>query len=153
MYMTKALITTAVALSILGGHIAFAQTGATTRGDAAMQRRPAPRSDINGACVATAVGVRDDALMSAHTTRSSAIVSALGVRKTEVQGAWNMTDAKARRVAREAAWKKFRGAAETARRTFRASAESAYTSFNTAVKTCGVQGYSEPASQDTSVAQ
>lgn len=150
--MSKSLIATAVVLSFIGGHIAFAQTGATADQAMAPVAKPA-RAGLNGACVATAVGVRDDAIIAAHNTRNTALTAALGVRKTEVQAAWNMTDAKARRVAREAAWKKFRGVTETTRRQFRVSTDSAYLTFNSAVKACGVQGYTESASQDTSVAQ
>ena len=150
MYMSKSLIVTAAALALLGGHMVSAQTGTTADQAMAPVAKPA-RAGLNGACVATAVGVRDDAIIAAHNARNTALTTALGVRKTEVQAAWNMTDAKARRNAREAAWKKFRGVAETTRRQFRVSTDSAYLTFNSAVKACGVQGYTESAAQDTVV--
>lgn len=151
--MKKVLITI-ISLSLLGGHMVSAQT-TDTSGSAGAPAQPSQRmvkparATLNGACVATAVGVRDDALISAHNTRNTALTGALGIRKTEVQAAWNLADAKARRDARESAWKKFRSSAETARKTFRASADSAYKTFNAAVKACGVQGYTESSAQDT----
>lgn len=145
--MSKSLIATALVFSFIGGHIAFAQTGTTTTQTAAPQKRAA-RAGFDGACVGAAVGVRDDAIIAAHNLRNTALTTALNTRKIEVQAAWNITDQKARRTAREAAWKKSRTAGEVARRQFRVSADTAYLAFNNAVKACGVQGYTESASQD-----
>ncbi|MFM2415167.1 MAG: hypothetical protein RI911_860 [Candidatus Parcubacteria bacterium] len=148
----KNIIVIGALASLIGGHIAFAQTGTTTQTSDRMAK-PARPPALNGACVATAVGVRDDALIAAHNTRNTALTAAIGVRKTEVQAAWNLTESKARRVAREAAWKKFQGTANTTRREFRVAADTAYLNFNKAVKACGVQGYTESAAQDTAVSQ
>jgi hypothetical protein len=99
---------------------------------------------VNGACVATAVGVREDALIAAHATFGTAINTALSTRKTELQASWNMTDAKARRESRTAAWKKFRDARRTANQTMKTAVKAAYSAFNTATKACGVQYAEQP---------
>lgn len=146
-----------VITSLLFASLAFAQTGApastaTGETDSAARKgnydlKPAKGragEQVNGECVATAVGVREDALIAAHSAQNTAIGAALAARKGDLQAAWKMTDNKARRVAREAAWKKFREARAAANKTMKTAVNAAYSAFNTATKACGVQYKEQP---------
>jgi hypothetical protein len=137
-----------VIASLLFASLAFAQTGtpAGTVAGTVVQPRPV----VSGECVATAVGVREDALIVAHTAQNTAIGAALTTRKEELQAAWKLTDNKARHTAREAAHKKFREARKTVNQTMKSAVTAAHTAFNAAAKVCGVK-YREAAEPAMSV--
>lgn len=143
-----------IASLLLGGHIVTAQSATSGQAQAPQIRQQQNTINrTNSACAASAVGVREDALISAHNKRNTAITTALAARKMEFQSAWGMTENGLRRSTREAAWKKFQKAAGIAKRDFRTAAELAYTNFNNAIKACGIGNYTESSANDASATQ
>jgi hypothetical protein len=124
--------TSSVGVGMGAGKVSVSDLSMTKREGAMMKKA------IDGACVASAVGVREDALITAHAAHSTAVTTALTARKTALMAAWNLTDVKARRTAREAAWATFRTARKASNATLKTSVTTAYTAFNTAAKACGV---------------
>lgn len=94
------------------------------------------------ACVQTAVGKRDDAIISAFSAFSTATSAALSARKTALVAAWGITDKKARRAAIKKAWNDFTAATKTARRTLNSARKTAWTQYAKDVRACRSQGAS-----------
>lgn len=91
----------------------------------------------NVACVQTAVGVHEDANISALNAYNTAVSTALVVRKNEMVGAWAQTNLSARISAIKAAVVKYRASVKTARTAYKTSSETSDTTFKTFMKTCG----------------
>src|SRR3989344_9539277 len=87
-----ALVATSVAL-------AEYNTGTT-----ANTREGAAVKTVNVSCVSTAVGSREDALLSAWSKFDDAVTAVLAARKSALISAWALTDAKARKKAVKDAW-------------------------------------------------
>lgn len=124
----------------------FAQTPSPTpSATPTPSHTPAPK--VDPACMQTAIGKRDDAIISALDTYYNAAKSALTARKSALQAAWGMTDKKARRDAQRKAWSDYRAATKDSRKTFRNAQRDAWKQFNTDAKAC--RGTDEFGSQST----
>jgi hypothetical protein len=124
---------------LLGGGVAFAQTGTipVLSNDEGIAPVPTLISvNPNMLCVQTAVATREAAIGTAFTTFSTSMSSALSTRATALNTAWGMTDAKARRTARNEAWVNYKKASQAAKSTMKTSKKSAWTTFQTASKAC-----------------
>jgi hypothetical protein len=96
-----------------------------------------PAKALNVACVATAVGKREDAMLAAFDKRNTATHSALVQRKTDLTAAWAKTNRAERNKAIRAAWATYEKSAKAARITFRSERNAAWKTFETARKACG----------------
>lgn len=151
------IVTGSVICASLLSSIAFAQNN-RDNDDRGRGQMPPPKGMMQGkrqgnaitnataqqaACVATAVGVREDTIMAAQATQNTALVSATSTRKTEVMAAWNQADGATRKSARDAAVKKFQTAEMAARKALMTATQAAFKTFNASVKTCGLTNYNE----------
>ncbi len=98
---------------------------------------------VNLACMQTAVGKRDTAIISAFDTFYSAAKQALEVRKSAIVSAWGIADKAQRKTALSAAWKTYKDTGKTARQTLNKSRKDAWQNFYTDRKACGTSGASE----------
>jgi hypothetical protein len=87
------------------------------------------------ACVATATGVREDAVMASFEAFSAKVTTALKDRKTDLVAANGQTDKDARKTARKSAWSKFKTERKAAVATYKEARKAAYGTFTTTVKT------------------
>lgn len=88
-------------------------------------------------CMQTAVGKREDAIISSTSTFSTALNQSLTNRKGDLLRAWQISDQAQRETARKLAWKTFQDSVSTARTTFKASKTSTWDTFRTDRKVCG----------------
>lgn len=95
----------------------------------------APSLDL--ACVQTAVGKRDAAIIAAWDAYTTAVKAALQARSTALQAAWGITNRADRRKAIRAAWKDYQTALKTARKALKDARHAAWAQFNTDRKSCG----------------
>ncbi len=96
------------------------------------------KAQISGACMVTAVGTRDTAIMGALDKYSASLKTDFQTRLTALQSAWNLTDTKARAVALKTAWSAFNTSSKTDRKTYNTARKAAWTQFKTDSKTCKV---------------
>ena len=94
-------------------------------------------------CVATAVEVRDNAIIAAHDAFSVSIKNALTVRRDALKAAWNISDKTARETAKKAAWSTFKTSSQAAHTAMRAARVAAWNTFNTSATVCGVKNHGE----------
>ena len=95
-----------------------------------------PMPKVNTACMQTAVGKRDGAIISGLDAYYNAAKSALTSRQTALQGAWGITDKKAHTEAQRKAWSDYRASIKAARKTFQSARTSAWKQFSTDAKAC-----------------
>lgn len=112
------------------------------------KERPAPTA-TQLACVQTAVGKREDAVMSAVDSYTSAWKSALSTRKTALTAAWNITVNKDRNAAIRSAWNAFKSAKRDAMMTHRTAIKAAWGAFKTDRRACGPSAGEPSESQGT----
>ena len=98
---------------------------------------------VNLACMQTAVGKRDTAIISAFDVFYAATKQALETRKTALTSAWGITDKTQRKTALTAAWKVYKDTQKTARQTLNKARKDAWQNFYTDRKACGTSGASE----------
>ena len=104
------------------------------------------------ACIQTAVGKRETAVITASNTLATSIKSALESRKTALISAWGITNAKERRAARNLAWSTFKTAQKAARNAHLASVKYAWATWKTDATNCKVDVAGvEPQGLDVSV--
>lgn len=101
---------------------------------------------VDAVCVKTAVGVREDAIMSALNTFNASLTAAHTARKTALQAAWDETERSDRRSAMRAARKTFKTSAREARNAMREARKSAFDTFKTSAKACGYNTSSDDGS-------
>ncbi len=89
------------------------------------------------ACMQTAVGKREDAIISAFSLFGTSMTANLTTRKNALMDAWKIANKKERNLAREAAWKAYRDSAEKAREALRSARKGAWDGFRTDRKACG----------------
>lgn len=123
-----------IAFSILGLAAVVAIPAFAETGGASTSTRSS--SQINLACVQTAVGAREQAISAAFATFSTAESAALSARAAALQTAWGITESKVRRSAIKAAWSTFKTANKNAFKALRTSRKSAWATFKTASKAC-----------------
>lgn len=115
----------------------FAQmTSSTPIPSSAFAPSHSPIPKLNTACMQTAVGKRDGAIISSLDVYYNAAKSALISRQTALQGAWGISDKKARTEAQRKAWSDYRASIKTARKTFQTARGSAWKTFGTDAKAC-----------------
>src|SRR3989338_5101108 len=105
---------------------------------------------VNTACVSTAVGLREDALLGAWSKFDDAVTAVLIARKSALISAWTLTDAKARKKAVKDAWITARKDRRAAAKTYREERRAAWKTFKTAAKACGGTAASEASSESDS---
>lgn len=92
-------------------------------------------SKADWACVSTATGVREDAIISAFESFNSSMISALKARKTALVAANAKTEKSERQAARKSAWNTFKTAKKNAAAEYRTDRKDAFKAFATTVKT------------------
>lgn len=92
---------------------------------------------FDGACAATAVEKRDNAIISAWDTFTAARKTALTTRRDSLISAWNNAAKGTRKSALKSAWRTFRSSAKQARRAYKNSVKSAWKTFKSDLKACG----------------
>jgi hypothetical protein len=93
--------------------------------------------NVDAACVSTAVGVRETALLAAWSKFDDAVTAVLTARKTALISAWALTDVKARKEAVKAAWATARKDRKAAVKTYKQERKEAWATFKKAAKECG----------------
>ena len=88
-------------------------------------------SKVDTACVAAAVGTREDKIVAAQDTYATAWKTARLALKDQLVSAWNAKDTKARK----AAWDTYAKALKDANAARKAAVKAAWTEETTAVKT------------------
>lgn len=94
-------------------------------------------SAVDISCVSTAVGVREDALLSAWNKFDDAVTAVLTARKSALISAWALTDRSARRSAVKEAWSTARKDRKSATATYKSERKTAWSTFKTSAKACG----------------
>ena len=92
------------------------------------------------ACIKTAVGKREDALIAGHDAYALAVKNAYTARKTALMAAWDKADRAERRAAVRAADEAFRLAVKNARMAWNTARRAAWKTFETDRKACIPQG-------------
>jgi hypothetical protein len=106
-------------------------------------REERPKSDkgtstVDRNCMATAVGVREDALTTAWNDFSASITSAINERKTALVGAWNTSETGSRDAIKKA-WEAWRSDKKDAHTELRNDRRAAWETFKkTAKESCKV---------------
>ena len=131
-YTIVFVVVIAFALSL---SVAFAQNGLTIPGTTATGTPPV-RYTLDLACMQTAVGGRDTAIIAATDVFYSAMKSALETRKAELVASWGLTIPVERRATRRAACNKFYASSKQARTALRAAKKSAWDKFYADSKAC-----------------
>ncbi len=126
----KKIILGLFAFALLVAPVAFAERGSESA-------RVKTTKTVNTTCVGTAVGVREDAVMTAWGKFDDAVTAVLTARKTALVSAWSLTDASARRSAVKTAWATAKKDRKTAASTYKTERKAAWSAFKTAVKACG----------------
>jgi len=98
---------------------------------------------VNLACMQTAVGKRDTAIISAFDAFYTTTKQALETRKAAMVSAWGITDKAQRKTALTTAWKTYRDTQKAARQTLNKARKEAWQTFYTDRKACGTTGASE----------
>ena len=106
------------------------------------------KKSVDNVCIGAAVGVREDALISAWGKFNSSITSTLSARKSALVAAWANTDAKVRRAAVRAAWDTANKSRREATKTYKSDRRAAWAAFKIAARACG--GGSEAAKESDS---
>jgi NACalpha-BTF3-like transcription factor len=102
-----------------------------------LERSGNASSTKDTACVGTAVGVREDAVISAFNKFNTAVVSAMTSLKTSLTSAWSKTEKKERNEARKDAWVTFKKSKKSAGDTYKSEKKVAWETFrNTDKNTC-----------------
>jgi len=137
--MKITLSRTLIAVSLFATALpVFAQTTSSTPAPSSTpipSHSPMPKP-IDLACMQTAIGKRDGAIISALDAYYNAAKSALTTRQSALQAAWGMTDKKTRTSAQRKAWSDYRASIKTARKTFQNARTSAWKGFATDAKAC-----------------
>ena len=135
--MTRKITQSAIIASLLLASAlpALAQTTANTT-----TKITAPK--IDSACMQTAVGKRDEALVSDFGAYSSTITSLFQTREAALKAGWALTG-KDRRTALNTAWKASNTSQKQAMQTFRSAKKSDWNTFYTDRKACGAGAASE----------
>lgn len=123
------------ALVPLYAHKAEAAVG----GDGVRMTRSASTTPktVNLTCMQTAVDIREDGIISAHTAYNTAIMSGLTARKSALHDAWGLTDGTVRKTAIKSAWSAWKSAHTDARADLKSSKKAVWTTFKaTAKNTC-----------------
>lgn len=108
------------------------------------------KKNVDVACVASAVGVREDAIMSAWDKFDDAVTAVLTARKSALVSAWALTDVKERRKAIKDAWATAKKSRREAAKTYASERKSAWVAFKNTVKACGGATASEASSESDS---
>lgn len=136
--MKTILTRTCIAVSLFATALpVFAQITSPTpipSSTSAPSHSPMPK--VNTACMQTAVGKRDGAIISALDAYYNAAKSALTARQTALQGAWGITDKKAHTEVMRKAWSDYRASIKATRKTFQSARASAWKQFGTDTKGC-----------------
>ena len=117
--------------------LSFLATAVPAFADTSTSTASTTQGSYNVACVQTAVGVHEDAKISAHNAYNSAVSAALVVRKNEMVSAWAQTSFTARMTALKAAVEKYRASIKVARTAYKNATATSNTTFTTSMKTCG----------------
>lgn len=88
------------------------------------------------ACIKTAIGKREDALVAGSDAYALSVKNAYTTRKTALMSAWDLTDKTARRTAVKAADQAFKTSVKTARSTWNTARRTAWKTFDTDKKAC-----------------
>jgi hypothetical protein len=102
-------------------------------------------------CMQTAVGNREDAIISASAAFNTSMQSVLSARKTALVDAWKITDKTARNDARKKAWTQYRTDAKTAHSTLKNARAAAWTTFRADRIACGAPVTDSPALESIGV--
>ena len=92
---------------------------------------------IDVACMSTAIGKRDAAIIAARDAQHNAIVAAITARTLALKAAWALTDVKARRIALKNAWQDYNTAARGANKAYNTARKMAWKAFQLDAKACG----------------
>ena len=105
------------------------------------------------ACVGSAVGVRESALVSAIGMFTQAENAAYSARATALQSAYGQTAGNgAIKTAIKGAWSAFTTSMKSARSSWQSSRKSAWSAFSTAVKACKASGIPNDSANSSSEA-
>lgn len=152
---TKGLATVALAATLLTSNagMALAQSGGQhgsddSKGSPRMEARMEKRHElklqnlalVDGACMSTAIEVRDSAEIAQLDTRNAAIKTALTARKDALKAAWALTDVTAKSAALKKAGEEYRAATKAVEKTLRTAKRASSIAFNTSRKLCGPGG-------------
>ena len=107
------------------------------------EKGPKATSQINVACLQSAIDTRDNGMITAVGAYHTSIVTALQTRRDAMKTAVALTDRVARRNASQAAVNAFRKSRLSATNTLRASKKTVWNTFAVARKACGVGATSE----------
>lgn len=92
--------------------------------------------NVDLACMKTAVGKRETALLSAWDTYAGKIKTARETRKTDLLAAWSIQDPSQRHQAIKSAWEKYRQSLKTARTEWNQSRRTIWIQFVQESKNC-----------------
>lgn len=104
---------------------------------AALAQTGAPAQGTAYACAASAITVRETAIVAAWDAQHDAVKTAFQNRSASLGAAWALTDKKARRTAIKAAWDQNRKDAKAARDAWKTARQNAWNAFKTARTACG----------------
>ncbi len=135
--MIKSIAKISTIAVLLAGSVmpTFAQTASGTSAPAPTTSASAKLVDT--ACMQTAVGKRDMALISVIDTYATAVKNALQTRSDALKAAWGATDAKTRRTGIKAAWKGYQTTQGEARRALASGRKGVWSQFYADRKLCG----------------
>ena len=140
--MRKLTEVSVIAILLAGALPVLAQTPSSPTSATAPTATAAPASasasaKLDTACMQSAVGKRDTALISVVDTYATAVKNALQTRSDALKTAWGNTDAKTRRAAIKAAWKTYQTTQQTSRRALVAGRKGVWNQFYADRKACG----------------
>ncbi len=118
---------------------------ADTTGGSASSTSPVVHKTVDLACMQTAVGTRDNAIIAALDTYASGVKTSLQTRRDALNAAWGITNVKQRRLALRAAWTAFQGTWKSASKGLRVAKNAAWTQFNKDRRACNGNAGDEPA--------
>lgn len=156
--MKKITIISLLVLSFLVSGLVLADENTSSVGDQGNDKKvekvekPAlfnsSNSNIDIACVKTAVETRENAISTALDTFNTSVKTSLQTRKTALLAAWSLTDNAARKTAIKAAWKTFNTEYKVARKAFSTTKKTAWNQFSVARKACKASPTGEDQGQD-----
>jgi len=146
-------VITMFAMGLVALSLVFAPSGAsavgTTTATSSIKIKMDKKSDkkisknVDVACVATAVGKREDALLKSWQTFDDAVEATFAARKSALVSAWSLSDAKERKTAVKKALSEAKSARKAAASTLKTSKKSTWSTFKSEAKACGGAAGSE----------
>lgn len=123
----------------------------STSTNAGVKSTSTPSRIIDLVCMQTAVGKRDNAVISAVGKFSASSTAALTARRDALKTAWTKTDKKERKDALKTAWKTYLLEARRARKDLNRAKYDAWRQYNLDRKACRVSGSSDEGSSKNDV--